>query len=51
MHTIAIRSAVLERHPWIAVNLMNAFEEAKRRSLARALDATMSSLSCTLGVR
>ncbi len=42
MHTIAIRSAVLERHPWIAVNLMNAFEEAKRRSLVRALDATMS---------
>ncbi len=42
MHTIAIRSSVLESHPWVAVNLMKAFEEAKRRSLARALDATMS---------
>ncbi|HJM48220.1 MAG TPA: 4,5-dihydroxyphthalate decarboxylase [Alphaproteobacteria bacterium] len=42
MHTIAIRTALLERHPWIAANLMTAFEEAKQRSLARALDATMS---------
>ncbi len=42
MHTIAIRNAVLQRHPWIAMNLFKAFAEAKRRSLARALETTAS---------
>ncbi len=42
MHLIALRRAVLDRHPWVAMNLFNAFEEAKRRSLSRALDATGS---------
>ncbi|MBI3515634.1 MAG: 4,5-dihydroxyphthalate decarboxylase [Proteobacteria bacterium] len=40
MHVVAIRSDVLAPHPWIAVNLFNAFEEAKRRSVARALEVT-----------
>jgi 4,5-dihydroxyphthalate decarboxylase len=40
MHTIAIRQDVLDEHPWVAGNLLRAFEEAKRRSVARALDAT-----------
>jgi 4,5-dihydroxyphthalate decarboxylase len=39
MHVIAIRSEVYERDRWIAMNLYTAFEEAKARSLARALDA------------
>ncbi len=38
MHVVALRSDVLERHPWAAMNLYTAFEEAKRRSLARATD-------------
>ncbi|MGQ0663766.1 MAG: 4,5-dihydroxyphthalate decarboxylase [Pseudomonadota bacterium] len=38
MHTLAIRAELLARFPWIAMNLYKAFEEAKRRSLARALD-------------
>jgi 4,5-dihydroxyphthalate decarboxylase len=38
MHIVAIRSDVHERHPWIAMNLVTAFEEAKRRSLERAFD-------------
>ena len=37
MHTIVIRKAILERSPWVAANLYYAFEEAKRRSLERAL--------------
>jgi 4,5-dihydroxyphthalate decarboxylase len=40
MHTVAIRRDVLDRHPWMAMNLFKAFEEAKRRSLARMLDST-----------
>ena len=40
MHTIAIRRAVFERHPWVAMNLFKAFEEAKNRSAARVGDIT-----------
>jgi 4,5-dihydroxyphthalate decarboxylase len=39
MHVIAVRRDVLARHPWVAMNLYRAFDEAKRRSVARALDA------------
>jgi len=39
MHVVAIRRDALAEHPWIAMNLLTAFEEAKRRSLTRALDA------------
>jgi 4,5-dihydroxyphthalate decarboxylase len=35
MHLLAMRRAVFEQHPWIAMNIFNACEEAKRRSLAR----------------
>ena len=42
MHVIAIRRAVLEAHPWVAMNLLTAFEEAKHRSLARIGDSTAS---------
>jgi 4,5-dihydroxyphthalate decarboxylase len=42
MHVIAIKRAILEREPWVARNLYNAFEEAKMRSYARAAEATAS---------
>ncbi len=42
MHVIALRRDVMDRHPWVAMNLMTAFEEAKRRSLARVLEGTAS---------
>ena len=42
MHAVVLRSAVLERFPWVAANLMKAFEEAKRRSEARLAEITAS---------
>jgi 4,5-dihydroxyphthalate decarboxylase len=42
MHVIAMRRAVFDRYPWVAMNLFNAFEEAKRRSLERIDDLTAS---------
>lgn len=38
MHTVAIRRDLLDQHPWVAANLLTAFDEAKRRSVERALD-------------
>lgn len=42
MHVLALRREVLDRDPWVAMNLVKAFEEAKRRSLARLADVTAS---------
>jgi len=42
MHVVAMRRDLFTRAPWAAMNLCNAFEEAKRRSLSRALDVTAS---------
>ena len=42
MHFIAIRRDVYEKNRWIAVQLYQAFNEAKNRSLARARDVTAS---------
>lgn len=42
MHVIALRKAILDGNPWIARNLLNAFEESKRRSLERILDPAVS---------
>jgi len=40
MHVIALQRTTVEAHPWIAQNLFKAFEEAKQRSVARALEVT-----------
>jgi 4,5-dihydroxyphthalate decarboxylase len=42
MHVIVMKTEVLERHPWLAMNLYKAFEEAKRRSIERLSDITAS---------
>jgi 4,5-dihydroxyphthalate decarboxylase len=42
MHVIAMRRALFERYPWVAMNLLKAFEEAKQRSLERINDLTAS---------
>lgn len=39
MHVVAIRKDVMDAQPWVAGNLLAAFEEAKRRSLARISDS------------
>jgi len=38
MHLVALRADAVEAHPWIAMNLFEAFSEAKRRGLERAID-------------
>jgi 4,5-dihydroxyphthalate decarboxylase len=44
MHVIALRRQVYEANPWIARNLVDAFEEAKRASLIRLADIQTSHL-------
>ncbi|HXI99907.1 MAG TPA: hypothetical protein VNH44_01715 [Micropepsaceae bacterium] len=42
MHTVAVRRDVLDKNPWVARNLFYAFDEARKRAIARALDNTVS---------
>jgi len=42
MHIIAIQKHVLDATPWVARNLLNAFNESKRRSLERLFDPAVS---------
>ena len=41
-HCVAVRKSVLERHPWVALNLFHAFLEAKERLIAPARDLVQS---------
>lgn len=42
MHVIAIRSQVLDRFPWVAANIVKAFEQSKKLSMARLAEMTAS---------
>ena len=42
MHIMAVQKHVLDENPWVARNLLNAFNESKRRSLERLLDPAVS---------
>jgi 4,5-dihydroxyphthalate decarboxylase len=42
MHVIAMRRAVFERYPWVAMNMLTAFGQAKDRSRERINDLTAS---------
>jgi 4,5-dihydroxyphthalate decarboxylase len=44
MHVVVLRRDVYERDRWAAMNLMQAFEEAKDRSLARAAEIGASAV-------
>jgi 4,5-dihydroxyphthalate decarboxylase len=44
MHVIAMRRAVFERYPWVAMNMFQAFNQAKERSVERIQDLTASRL-------
>lgn len=35
MHTTAIKQEVVDKHPWVPINLMQAFEKAKQAAYAR----------------
>ena len=49
MHTIAIKRDVYEEYPWIARNLMTAFEEARDRSVKRLTEVTASQIPVPWG--
>jgi 4,5-dihydroxyphthalate decarboxylase len=49
MHTIALKREIVERNPWVAANLFKAFDEARRRSVERALNNTSSTLPLPWG--
>jgi len=42
MHAVAIKREIVDKNPWVARSLLNAFEEAKERSVQRALDSTVT---------
>jgi 4,5-dihydroxyphthalate decarboxylase len=42
MHVIAMRKDMLEAHPWVARNLLLAFEESKQRAMSRIFDGGAS---------
>ena len=44
MHVVVLRRDVYERDRWIAMNLLQAFEQAKNLSLARAAEIGVSSV-------
>jgi len=44
MHTVAIRRDTYEKYPWSAMNLLNGFEAAKKRSCARLASVTHSQI-------
>jgi 4,5-dihydroxyphthalate decarboxylase len=49
MHVIAVKRQVYEAHPWIARNLMDAFEAAKRASLGRLRNIQSSNVPTAWG--
>jgi len=49
MHVMTIRRPVFEQHPWIAMNLYKAFDEAKQRCLARLADFTCARIPLPWG--
>jgi 4,5-dihydroxyphthalate decarboxylase len=42
MHALVIKTAVLDAHPWVAMNVYKAFVQAKTQSMARLSDITAS---------
>ncbi len=42
MHALVIKTAVLDAHPWVAMNVYKAFVQAKAQSMARLSDITAS---------
>ena len=51
MHAIALKREIVERNPWVAVNLFKAFDEARRRSVERALNWHELDAAAAVGLR
>ena len=49
MHVVVIRSDVLDVHPWVAMSLYKAFDEARRRGVERLSNVNASSLPIPWG--
>ncbi len=49
MHVVAIRGDVYRVHPWVAMNLFRAFDEARRRAVARLFEVTASRIPLPWG--
>src|SRR5688572_13046677 len=45
MHTVVIRNSILERNPWVAVNVMQAFQQSKEICYARLRNPRNTSLA------
>ena len=45
MHVVALRQDVVERHPWLPINLFRAFNEAKSRAMVRMQNPRLASLA------
>lgn len=45
MHTVVIRNSILERNPWVAVNVMQAFQQSKEMCYARLRNPRNTSLA------
>ena len=49
-HTVVVQDRVLNRHPWVALNLVKAFIEAKQTAYAKIGSLHRSSLMAAFGV-
>jgi 4,5-dihydroxyphthalate decarboxylase len=49
-HTLVVQNRVLERHPWVALNLFNAFVQANQAARAKTDALFHSSLMAAFGV-
>lgn len=45
MHLVALRRDIVERHPWVAVNLYEAFQSAKTRAMKRMANPRITPLA------
>ena len=45
MHLLGVRKTLAERHPWLPVAAMKAFEQAKARALAKLADTAASKVT------
>ena len=45
MHLVALRRDIVERHPWIAVNLYEAFQSAKALAMKRMANPRITPLA------